>query len=182
MGRDTATLINPSHTNVASTVSSFSPPVQNVGQCITLNYGAQEVRVDLFSRAMEVVFTAAIIFSTALMPFVLCTMFIPELMVSVMMPPAVYLLIPYILIMVLVGAKISSLFGCSLWERLTSDPVRKRAEQPSRTSDAYHPTNARVDANPSGSKQRPPFTTRTDATAAMAYTMSSPTARYNAFR
>ena len=182
MGRDTATLINPSHTNVASTASSLPPPAQSVGQYITPKYGAQEVRVDLFSRAMEAVFTAAIIFSTALMPFVLCTMFIPELMVAVMMPPAVYLLIPYILIMVLVGAKISSLFGCSLWERLTSDPVRKRAEQPSQTSDASRSTNAHVDANPSGSKQQPPFTTNADVTTAIAYTISSPTARYNAFR
>ena len=89
-----------------------------------------EVKVNVFSRLVEAIFTTSIIFSTALMPFVLVLMigpmFAPGLVVTFITPPLVYLAIPYILVMVIVGAKISSLFGCSLWSRLISDPESGR--------------------------------------------------------
>lgn len=177
MGRHTATPTNSARANmISSTVSpATSPPQgQNVGQHTMPTCGTQEVRVDLFSRTMEAVFTAAIIFSTALMPFVLCTMFIPDLMVSIMMPPAVYMIILYILVMILVGAKISSLFGCSLWDRLTSEPAKKQAYQQSRVNNNQCSANTRVDTVAHSTKSRSASpTNNTGMSQAIAYTMRS---------
>ena len=72
-----------------------------------------------FSRFVEAFFTLSIIFSTAMFPFAFANMFLPEFMASFVVFPFSLILIPYAIVMIIVGIKIAGMFGCSLWDRLT---------------------------------------------------------------
>lgn len=72
-----------------------------------------------FSKPVEALFTIAMIFSVTLTPFVMFQAIAPELMIIIMSSAWVFAFIPYIIIMMVLGAKLSSLFGCQVWWRIT---------------------------------------------------------------
>lgn len=94
---------------------------------------AVEIQVEIIPGWVEAVFTVSVIMSTALIPFVLALIVGPmisqEIMASLITPPWVYLTLPYIIVMSLIGAKIASLFGCGLWDRLISDPADRKSKK-----------------------------------------------------
>ena len=94
---------------------------------------ATEIQVEIIPGWVEAIFTVSVIMSTALIPFVLALIVGPmisqEIMASFITPPWVYLTLPYIIVMSLVGAKIASLFGCGLWDRLISDPSDRKEKK-----------------------------------------------------
>ena len=76
--------------------------------------------VALYSRGLETFFTISIIFSTTLLPFVMLQIAAPKFMTVLFSSVFVWALIPYAIIMIIVGLKIADLFGCSAWKRITN--------------------------------------------------------------
>ncbi len=69
-----------------------------------------------------------VVFTVSLFPFAMFMLFKPDIAAKLITYPWNLILIPYVLFMPIVGAKVSSLFHGDLWARLTKPRRRKRRE------------------------------------------------------
>lgn len=81
---------------------------------------------NVLSRFIDTFFTFSIVFSLALMPIVILQAAAPDVILALMTTAAGLIVIPYIILMVAVGLKVSSLFGCSAWYRITNPQPKQR--------------------------------------------------------
>ena len=80
----------------------------------------ESYRPTVMTKFVESLLTGSIIFSTSMFPFAFATVFFPDIVSSLLIFPYNLLLIVYTFIMIAVGIRLAGLFGCSLWDRLTT--------------------------------------------------------------
>lgn len=79
---------------------------------------ASVAKTGLFSAVVEAIFTLSIMFSLSLTPFIMVQALAPTIMMSLITSWGTLLIIPYVIIMSMVGLKVSSLFGCQAWDNI----------------------------------------------------------------
>lgn len=82
--------------------------------------------LDLFSKSMERFFESSVVFATGAMPFTVAAFLMPDVIIKVFVYPLNLLLIPYVIIMAFVGARLTDVLGCELWKRMTRPRIRAR--------------------------------------------------------
>lgn len=82
--------------------------------------------LDLFSKSMERFFESAVVFATGAMPFTVAAFLMPDTIIKVFVYPLNLLLIPYVIVMAFIGAKLTDVLGCELWKRMTKPRIRAR--------------------------------------------------------
>lgn len=98
----------------ASTADDIAPDFD----AIVMNKAIKAHRV--FAAPLETLFTLAVMFSISLTPLVVFQTAAPVAMTAVISSAWVFMLIPYVIAMSLLGLKVASLFGCGAWYRISA--------------------------------------------------------------